>query len=93
MFEVANDGPHDQSIYDDPTQRKNEKMRQEWVGRNMTKTLYNTYSGKLLSHTGDISEFTLGNEFENGIQHGAQDRNIEPGCMVGHIETGHVHLL
>mmetsp|Transcript_16907 Transcript_16907/g.48582 ORF Transcript_16907/g.48582 Transcript_16907/m.48582 type:complete len:253 (-) Transcript_16907:92-850(-) len=47
---------------------------------------------QLLSDAGDLAQFALGNELEHRVQYRAEDRDVEPAGVVGHIKAGALAL-
>ena len=46
----------------------------------------------MLSDAGDLAQFALGNELEDRVQHRAEDRDVEPAGVVGHVQAGALPL-
>ena len=51
-----------------------------------------THPRQLLSDAGDLAQLALGNELEHRIEHRAEDRNVQPAGVVGHVEAGALSL-
>lgn len=41
-----------------------------------------------MSNAGDLGQFSLGDEFEDWIEHRTQDGNVQPRRVIGHVQTG-----
>ena len=46
----------------------------------------------MLSDAGDLAQLALGNELEYRVEHRAEDRNVQPAGVVGHVEAGALSL-